>query len=594
MMRRAIVVRTAANAEARMVGFLGLLGIEWEALTAEALLERYGPEIFAGRELQACLLCSGEGLRELRTTLEKRQIPLSTIGTAFAGELFHSFDHSPASLHALEGFLNGARIRAPKLNSRHLRYRVSEKYPEISGVLAGLSFGPIERPPDCGIEFESPDRVADAIITIDEASLLTRVGKGSRQVFVASSPEILDLQEPASGNVDFRACFSRVVPILVALRHLFRGICWAPEAHYANFIIDDPPLWMRYGHFDLRELAALVDRTGCACTIAMIPWNYRRSDQRAVSLVSSRQARLGLCVHGCNHTHFEFGCQDRERLTGMLLIARRRMDAHQRHTGLPWQPVMVFPQGVFSFNAMSCLRAEGYLAAVNTEVADCWRQVRVALKDLLAPAVLCYDEFPLFTRRDPEDGAVNFAVDSFLGKPCLVVLHHHFFNGGIKNLEELVHIFMNFHPQLSWDSLENIAKGCALSKQEAAGQKTVRIFTNQAAIRLGQGQSEELTVVKSETGNYKISRVELDDRTVNFSLDNGFLKLNLECRSKQTISLKILPAEVPAVPAIEDSAIEKARAAVRRYLCEFRDDYGAKSKTLLQFARRITTPLRRH
>src|SRR5262249_6092387 len=158
------------------------------------------------------------------------------------------------------------------------------------------------RPSDCGIEFQLRDGVADAIITIDEASLLTRICKGSRQVFVASSPEILDLQEPASVNVDFRACFCKVVPILIALRHLFRGTCWAAEAHGANIIIDHPPLWMRYGHLDLRELAALGDRTGCACTIAMIPWNYRRSDQRAVSLVANRQARLGVCVHGCNHT----------------------------------------------------------------------------------------------------------------------------------------------------------------------------------------------------------------------------------------------------------------------------------------------------
>ena len=120
----------------------------------------------------------------------------------------------------------------------------------MCGALSGLSFASAERAVDCGILFELRDGVADTVISIDEASLLTFVRQGSRELFVAASPEILDLQESTSTNVDFRTCFSRVVPILIALRHLFRGSCWAPEAHYANIIIDDPPLWQRYGHLD--------------------------------------------------------------------------------------------------------------------------------------------------------------------------------------------------------------------------------------------------------------------------------------------------------------------------------------------------------
>lgn len=593
MIRRAIVIGTAGRAETRLACFLSLLGIEWEALTAAAFLRVHGLDILAGREIQACLIICGEGLRELKSELDKSRVPAPAIGRAFAGSLVHSFDQSPSSLRALEGFFNGAKIAAPKPSSEHLRYRVSDKHPDMCGALSGLSFVSAERAVDCGILFELRDGVADTVISIDEASLLTHVRQGSRELFVAASPEILDLQESTSTNVDFRTCFSRVVPILIALRHLFRGSCWAPEAHYANIIIDDPPLWQRYGHLELRELAALVDRTGCACTIAMIPWNYRRSDRRAVGLVASRQSHLGVCVHGCNHTGAEFGCQDRKRLTEILLTARRRMDAHQQHTGLSYQPVMVFPQGVFSIEAMSCLRTGGYLAAANTEVADCWGQGHVTVGDLLHPAVLCYEGPPLFTRRRPEDGAVNFAVDSFLGKPCLVVLHHDFFKGGIKNLEELVLTFANFHPQLSWTNLENIVNGCALSRREADGRKTVRIFADRALIRVGERQGKHLTVVKRETGNYKISRVEIDDHSVDFSVENGLLKLNLEPRDVGTVSMRIVTAESPAVQVTEDSVGEKARVAMRRYLSEFRDNYPAKSETLLRCARSVARSLQR-
>jgi hypothetical protein len=537
ILRRAIVIRTTARAEERLECFLSLLGIEWEALTVEALLNRYGPEILAGREIQACLTVSGGCLADLKSELDKRQIPGPVMSRAFAGSLFHSFDQSPALQRVLEGFLSGVKIATPKLSSAQSRYRVTDKHPDMCGALSGLSFVSTEMAGDRGIEFESCDGVADTIISTDEGSLLTRVCQGSREVFVASGAEILDLREPTSTNLDYRACFSRVVPILIALRHLFRDSCWVPETHYANIVIDDPPLWPKYGHLDMRELAAMMDRTGCACTIAMIPWNYRRSDRRTVSLVASRQPRFGVCVHGCDHTAAEFGSQDREKLAGKLVVARRKMEAHQQFSGLRSQPVMVFPQGIFSVEAMACLGPGGYLAAVNTEVADYQRQARVTLHDLLNPALVCYDGSPLFIRRRPDAGTVNFAVDSFLGKPCLVVLHHDFFKGGIKNLEELVHTFANFHPQLSWDSLENIVKGCALSKREADGRKTIRIFANPA--------------------------------------------------------VSSLPAELPAIQVTEDSVGEKARVAARRYLCEIRDNYVAKSETLLRCARSVARSLQR-
>lgn len=586
-MRRAIVIRTLEKAEDRLACFLRLLGIDWESLTSEELLSRYGPEILAAKEIEACLIVSGEVLRDLKSALDKRKIPAPSIGRTFGGVLFHSLDQGPASLRACETFFSDSRIALPKHTSGHLRYHVSEKYPEMCGPLSGLSFAPTDNDVYRGIEFETGDGLAETIISIDEASLLTHVSQGPHETFIAWSPDIVDLTEPVSKNIDYRTSFSRIVPILVALRRLFRDSCWAPEAYYANVIIDDPPLWPKYGHLDLRELAALVDRTGCACTIAMIPWNYRRSKQRAVSLIASRQPNLGVCIHGCNHTGSEFSYQDRQRLRGMLLTARQRMDAHQRYTSLPYQPVMVFPQGVFSVEAMNSLRAEGYLAAVNTEVADCWRQARVTLQDLLAPAILCDEGTPLFTRRRPTDGAVNFAVDAFLGKPCLVVLHHDFFKGGIKNLEELVTTLTNFRPQMSWDSLENIVKGCALSRRTADGRKTVRIFANHARIRVEEGEDEGLTLVKREVADDKISRVKLDGRAVNFTLQNGFLTLAVQPPVRPMLYVNIETTQSPAVRVSKDSLREKARVAVRRYLCEFRDNYLSKSETLSRCARAV-------
>ena len=46
--------------------------------------------------------------------------------------------------------------------------------------------------------------------------------------------------------------------------------------------------------------------------------------------------------------------------------ALERMNRHQRRTGVPYEPIMVFPQGIFSERAMSVLKRRNFVAAVNT------------------------------------------------------------------------------------------------------------------------------------------------------------------------------------------------------------------------------------
>jgi len=127
---------------------------------------------------------------------------------------------------------------------------------------------------------------------------------------------------------------------------------------------------------------------------------------------------------------------------------------------------------------MHHLRSAGYLAAINTEIQDYHSQVSVTRAELMQPALLCYEGFPMFSRRKPEDGIVNFAVDAFLGKPSLVVLHHEFFRTGFSAFEELVQRISGLHPRLAWTNLENIVKETDLSRIDSRGPGVVERFTN--------------------------------------------------------------------------------------------------------------------
>ena len=273
----------------------------------------------------------------------------------------------------------------------------------------------------------------------------------------------------------------------------------------------------------------------------------------------------------------------------ILSTAKRRMDAHQRSTRLPHQSVMVFPQGVFSIEAVECLRSAGYLAVANTEVSDCWGQGHLTLQELLQPAICCYEGPPLFSRRRPDAGAINFAVDSFLGKPCLVVLHHDFFKGGIQKLEEVVEDLASLNLRLDWDNLENIVDRCALTRRNNDGSKIVRIFADRAKIRV----DEQLTVIKRETHSDRIQGVSVDGESVDFRFEGGFLVCNIGPRTNRIVSLEIVTEVAPVVGPTEDSIAERVQIALRRYLCEFRDNYATRSGILRRSAHVVARSLQK-
>jgi hypothetical protein len=523
---RAVVLNGDGVPAQRTAAFLKLLGIEREEITPETLIGQASSETGSPYKGGSPLVLSGEDIGLLSQITARQGVSLDRVIAPFSTIILHSVHPRRIDSRAIEDVLSATRLSFVEFGSDSKNYSVCRNN-SVCGPLSGLAFGPIDRTVDCGLNVLSCDGHVEKLIEIDGAGLLTKIQRGSQTVLVSTASEVMDLDETTNDKIDFRTCFSRIVPLLLALRSAFGDRCWRPQHYRANIIIDDPPLWPRYGHLDLRKLAETTDRLRCACTIAMIPWNYRRSKQDIANVFASRAPRLGICFHGCNHTEAEFGVRDDARLMHIAGTARRRMNAHEQITGLACQPVMVFPQGVFSVEAMRHLRSAGYLAAINTEIQDYHNQVSVTRAELMQPALLCYGGLPVFSRRKPEDGIVNFAVDAFLGKPCLVVLHHEFFKTGFSAFEELVQGISSLHPRLAWTNLQNIVKETDLSQVDSRAQGVVKKFTNRIRIN---GESP-------------------DD------------------------------AAIPAAQPFRESLTERLRIAARRYACEFRDNYLGRLKS---------------
>lgn len=223
----------------------------------------------------------------------------------------------------------------------------------------------------------------------------------------------------------------------------------------ACLVIDDPLLKPSYGCLDYKKLLEAMKEHNFFTEIAFIPWNYKRSDARIVRLFAENPDYFGICVHGCNHTYNEFGGTNYQELSVLSATALWRMEQHKRLTGLPYDPVMVFPQGLFSSVAIQAIKAQGFLAAFNSglratdgnELPDSEYQL---------PATSIYSDLPLFLRRYPK-GKSHFVEDIALGRPILIVEHPKVFCNGYKSITDLVD-WVNGAGNVKWTSLLSITE----------------------------------------------------------------------------------------------------------------------------------------
>lgn len=223
---------------------------------------------------------------------------------------------------------------------------------------------------------------------------------------------------------------------------------------HASIIIDDPLLRENYGYLNYRKLLKLMDVHNFVTTIAFIPWNYNRTEKKIADLFKERPDRFSLCVHGCDHTEGEFGKTDFDYLNGKVKLATARMIEHEKRTGITFDRVMVFPQGIFSDEAMEALRANNYLAAVNTEA--------------LPVSGSLSSSFPFYLRHKPEE-AIACVSD-----PTFIVLHHDYFKHGYERLADFVDEFNARVTNLKWDSVGNIVR-CYVSNGEQHHKESVDI-----------------------------------------------------------------------------------------------------------------------
>lgn len=506
--------------------------------------------------------------------------------------LVHNLDDGPFATSMLR-HLSGDQLTSlqPVVQAR-LTYQVA-RHQSICGVYSGLEFGPVDSANDRVFAGELDSAALQTYIAIDGQPLFASMSRHRAQVFFLAGRSILDLrvEERAFDSLRY---FSQSVPLIMLLRHVFHDECWRPNARHATLVIDDPLLQECYGFLNYASLLELMDRYNFHTSIGLIPRNRFRTSPKIARIFCDRPDRYSLCVHGNDHTAGELGTSDAVRLNTLLQTAVRRMDVHRHETLIPYDKVMVFPQGVFSEAAMKVLKANNFSAAVNSHPHPHGESASLRLADYIQPAVTGYAGFPLYLRKyvremAPYDAAFNL----FFGQPVLIAEHHAIFKDA-DFLIDLVSRINSLAPDVHWSNLQTAIENSFVQRETPDGTLEVLTYAGSARLKSTARNVLRCSVVKRDWGDVPLRQVLLNETPVaNCATADGRISFSFDLTHGMSHLCSLDYRNGFPLSTSSRGVGEILSVVLRRRASELRDNYLSKSPRLLFVAERLQRQLSR-
>jgi hypothetical protein len=569
----------------KIARILDFFGAPWRVSTTTGFLANNG----AGKESSAnCrLFCSSGIFLRLIEDLERNPGCMQFWEERVHSAFVYAGNDSEILQKLVRRLTGDNHAVISKINPGVGDVAVSDHFDDFCGVMAGMrvTASRTNTNTDADLVLNASKDNAISIISLGHGAVFLKVEYNKVPVFLSTSREIIDLDaELKSQNFDVRDHFLSAVPLVLYIKWAFAETCWNAPKTNACLIIDDPVLKSRHGFVNFQELLSLMKQHKFSTNIAFIPWNWTRSTPEVVRLFRENPESYSLSVHGCDHTRAEFGSFDQGRLYQKAQQALERMNAHHSMTGIRHDPVMVFPQGIFSEAAMSALKRTDLIAAVNNDVisVDPCRHA-VSLGELWEIAMMSYG-FPLFTRRYPWEGIENFAFDALLGKPAIIIIHHDYCSDGCSRLMEFIDRLNSLQYPPTWRSLGEVVRRSYRQRRLASRQVEIEMYAAELRLENGSGEPEKFAIRRRENEPGVIREISDGSGPLAWNSANGYISFEVELSSgEKVVQIK---SHVPGRDGRDgDDLRYKFGAMLRRYLCEIRDNYVTTAK--LRVANRI-------
>ena len=282
--------------------------------------------------------------------------------------------------------------------------------------------------------------------------------------------------------------FSSLAPFLLFLNHAVGDYGWHLDGHYANLTVDDPWLIEPYGHLHYKELLEEMEKHNFHTTIALIPWNYDRSEAGVVDLIRAHPERYSISIHGNNHTHREFGDYGSSPLQEQIANLKQavaRMERFRDLTGISYDRFMIFPHSVAPEATFTALRQLDFIGTANSLNVPADSLFPTDPTFLLRPFTANYGNFLSMFRYSAEGqvSQTEIAIQCFLGNPLLFYGHEKLFDDGIGDFNRFADLVNQIQTDTQWKSLGEIARHLYLVRRRDDGDFDVRMFSNEMALK---------------------------------------------------------------------------------------------------------------
>ena len=526
-----------------------------------------------GGNMSYRLVCAAQTFASVIAELQNA----SSGATEFARQIHSVFLYSNGDIARAARVVSqlcGGTISVTNGSVNETEWWIADDPAGMCGVMRGLR-----------VHLAPATRNSSNLFVANEGSQTALIGAANKVAFLkttwndipvfVSSERLIDIDaELTTPNFEVRDHFFAAVPIVSYIRWAFTHSSWnAPEAN-ACLVIDDPLLRTRYGFLRFRELLALMKQVRFSTSIAFIPWNWRRSDPKVVQLFKNNPNDYSLCIHGCDHTAAEFGTSNEWQLRAIASEAMRRMSLHEQRTGLAHDRVMVFPQGIFSEQAILELKRANFSAVVNTEVhSNLLRGRKLRISDVWDVAVMNYGDFPIYTRRYPDQGVENLAFDVLLGKPCLVVIHHDFFSNGYDRLAQFIEQLNALRAPLTWRRVGDVVRRSYRQKETLSDSVEVEMYGSELLIENRSQRAKSYLIRRREHDSNSIESVYAESRCVPWNCAGDHIEFKVDLSPDESTLLRLLFKPAEDVAQARQNLAQSAKIVLRRYLSEARDNY---------------------
>ena len=193
---------------------------------------------------------------------------------------------------------------------------------------------------------------------------------------------------------------------------------------------------------------------------------------------------------------------------------------------------------------------------------------------------MAYGGFPIFTRRYTFHGLENFAFDLLLGKPCLIVAHHDIFEDGGAALVELIEKIASLNCNLRWCSLGQVIRRACRRRTNGVGKEEIEMYANDLLVDNPSDQTIELTIRKQGDGVGIVSEIQIENKPARWQAEGKQVVIHDALQPGNTRRFRIVYRDEDLVEKASRSVRFELSVALRRILCELRDDFSSKKRFL--------------